>query len=351
MTTAGLSSSSNFEESIRELVKLKHSQQASNAFEIGSRLSENIARTVIFSERKGAAVGYPTETKIADGWRSDALLIADTLKTLTSEQFDFDERASSVLRIQEAACRLKENLDRFLNSAEWRCAELLDRYRAIAAALPINTNPPNLIAKPDPPRKSSPVDGIRIVYFQKAADLGLVEKVFDDHGIVPSIQNGTNDKATNVLTCSPAMRLGAVKWLATTLMAAGVRLQGIAPQGRRTSFIGVEHYPEFSRMPFLTASDVDKFRGCKVWNDETVPAPYITLTYNCSQPFEGTIKFANPFTKRWETQRVEFMPGRKWFLKDDTGGYPTSAFSYVQLNPDWDSRWWRVQIGTEIGCL
>jgi hypothetical protein len=342
----GKASNNDLEETLRELIKTKYSQEDATSFDIGLELTTLLADVVVFNERKASSM---RETDLVKNWEKETLFINDRLSSFKDEAISkmvFDPKANSSYEMQGSICKFRRDFDFYLASVDWRCSELVDQLK-LAATSPAAASPP-IEEKVSSDEVPVEVKNVEVRYLKKAADYGLVEKALKDNHVPVKIYTGINEFPTNVISCSPPTRIEAVKFLAKLVKAAGVHLQGVVPQfPDPKTFVQLENYPSYRRMPELTDEQIDSLTVCPVYDDSNYPAPYISVKYNCYQPFRGIIEYTD-VTMAKQTLEVFVPPNSTYFARSVNGYYYPSGASYFSI---WRGSYWdSVRIGSDVDC-
>ena len=332
---SGKASTANVEAKLRDKLQINYPVDVINMFDVGVRI--------------GAAAGSSLSTPAIR--KSDLNKIVKAAREQWNDDLDFINNATSHLGVPKlelslppgakgdpssAACAAADTLNEYLVHKASGCPDAIRRYQdaiggsAVAAATP-------------PIHPGDRINGKRLLYFTKAADLGVVQSTLAANNLYYEEQSGTNDQATNVISCQPDDDIARIKWLARTLLVAGVHLQGIAPQKRKTNLIGVEYYPQYARMPVLNEYSLGNIKDCPVWEDDQLPSRYVSVVNKCPQQIVGTMTYEDPFANSWISQFVTINGYTRWFLRNQNGLYPTSQLSFVHfLDLSGNQTTWRI---------
>ncbi|EGE55749.1 UNVERIFIED_ORG: hypothetical protein GGI63_000129 [Rhizobium esperanzae] len=306
---------SNIEGAFRDRLQILYPADAVNMFDVGVRV--------------GGAAGFKfasttdEETTIAmRQWDNDLYFINKAADRFGIPKLNAP-RGNGKEDLSIASCAVANAFSEYFVGNASDCTDAVARYQHLVegARRGGNSIPSHEVTK---------INGKRLVYFKKASDLGIVIDTLATNNLYPDEQPGTNDQATNVISCQPDDDIEKIKWIARILLEAGVRLQGIAPQARRTDLIGIEHYKEYARMPVLNAYLLDAITRCPTWDSE-LPSPYISVRNNCPYQIYGTMTYKDPFANSWISRSVEIPPYSRWFLANEDGSYPSSQLSYLQF--------------------
>jgi chaperonin cofactor prefoldin len=148
-----------------------------------------------------------------------------TLPTIRFELNNALEREQAAIREKEAAeakVRMAEQkgeaIESELSKLKSQLSDALRRSQDLQAAPSTNSGAVRSVPN---------FAGIRVLYFNKEIDRGIVETVLQDNRILYESSQGENDLPTNVLTCTPDIPFENVKHLAVLLLTAGIELKGI----------------------------------------------------------------------------------------------------------------------------
>jgi hypothetical protein len=110
---------------------------------------------------------------------------------------------------------------------------------------------------------AQPFDGVRILYFRKDADRGLIENTLRKNLISFETAPAENDEKTNIVTCALDLPFEKAKKLALLLFDAGVELKSIHqhsnPAPKRFT---IEALRSLSNAPALTRIDIAQMTEC-----------------------------------------------------------------------------------------
>ncbi|TBG15990.1 S1C family serine protease [Rhizobium leguminosarum] len=83
--------------------------------------------------------------------------------------------------------------------------------------------------EPLPLLPPNPLEGTKVVYFEKTADGGKVRQVLDENNIATDIRISETSGTTNWIYCTQDVPIDHLKKLASSLVEAGVGIVGISP--------------------------------------------------------------------------------------------------------------------------
>jgi hypothetical protein len=107
------------------------------------------------------------------------------------------------------------------------------------------------------------LDGVRVLYFEKANDGGRVVKALSQINLNYESARGKIPLATNMLTCTKDIPFEAVKSLAKFLLDAGVELRSIQENGvSANKRISLESQYSVQHLPVLSKDSIEAMHTC-----------------------------------------------------------------------------------------
>jgi hypothetical protein len=182
--------------------------------------------------------------------------------------------------------------------------------------------------------------GLDVIYFERTSDRDLVTKALTQANIKWRKQPGNTVDESNVVTCGSTRALDAAKKLVSSLLHAGAKIKGIAPQIEPISNkLTIEFYPQYENQPVLTEEQLARIHQCPTWSE--ILSSSIEITNACSYgTLDIYLRYFNPTKEQWSTTaRYGLGPWERWTVKDEGGspvasGLPTVLVApVVSLNP------------------
>lgn len=153
----------------------------------------------------------------------------------------------------------------------------------------------------------APQDEGQIVYFSKPADGNSVVDALSDSGIQFQTQAGQNNKATNMIVCSPDFPIELLQEVAITLIDHGIKIYDIRkllPFGKKRINIESEDAAGFTPM---TRDDVFAYKQC-VSRSPTLPPHQISFLNQCDVEMTVNAYRFDEEASRWVTVALDPMP-------------------------------------------
>jgi Trypsin-like peptidase domain len=332
----GKGNESNVEALLRDKLQTVFPADIVNIFDVGIRVGGAVGAGLPAPTLTQSGQTVQSVTPPAQQWNDDLAFINSAIGRLGAPKIELSVKNGGKDNLSTAACSAADSISSYFLKVASKCTDNLARYRSELERVTPVTNSAS-------PHEGVRINGKRLVYFTKASDYETVKNALAAHNLYYEEQAGTSDQATNVITCQPNDDIEKIKWLAGILLDAGVRLQGIAPQARKTNLIGIEYYPQYARMPVLNSYLLSVIKHCPDWVPDQLPSKYVSLTNKCDIPIYGTVTYADPFASSWISQIVSISAYSTWFLTNQNGVYPSSQFSYVYLlYPNGRQIAWRI---------
>jgi hypothetical protein len=110
----------------------------------------------------------------------------------------------------------------------------------------------------------SELEGVRVKYFPRNADQGLVTNALDAAGIPFIPESSKETRLSNVVTCTPDVDALAVQKVALAVLQGGVQIRAIVPSihPEKRQFITIETYDGYDDDPVIAAHEIRSLTAC-----------------------------------------------------------------------------------------
>jgi Trypsin-like peptidase domain len=174
--------------------------------------------------------------------------------------------------------------------------------------------------------------GLDIIYFRRPSDGSTIKEVLTKQKIKWRPQEAKTPEQSNVITCASDRTIGVAKYLASSLLEAGVKIRGIAPQATPIeNKVTIEFYSQYSNQPVLTNERLAQIHKCPAWSD--ILSSYIEVTNACSfGSLNIYLRYYHPTKEQWvATSKYGLGPRESWTVTDADGSAVGSGRPYVLI--------------------
>lgn len=192
--------------------------------------------------------------------------------------------------------------------------------------------------------------GIRVLYFRKTEDRGLIEQSLKANNISYEVAPSEANGESNVLTCTPDFPFEKVRQLAILLIDAGMKLKniGIADSELKVSKrISIEAYGIQRDLVAMTRADVMKLDKCQDFSDRPREPMAIKISNVCpGGKIRATIRYLDIDQQKWVLHQEQVSFGNTVTLTDDKYRQKLTAEKYAYYFAESNEYDWPSQTST-----